>query len=157
MRKKSFGFFIALISVCVTVYVLHTNTIVVSGNSMEPTYSDGDVLFVSKVNSQDDLSPDHPVCCITSEDGYFVLKRLIGYPGDLVELKDGRTYVNGELLQERESPSWDNMVFECGEDEYLFLGDNRAASFDARYWDTPFVPLSSIVSQVRESQLEAVE
>ena len=157
MKRKYFVFFIALFSVCVAVYILNTSTVVVSGDSMEPTYSDGDILFVSEINSQSDLSPRHPVCCIVSEDGSLVIKRLIGYPGDTVELKDGRTYINGELLQERESPSWDNMVFECGEDEYLFLGDNRAASFDARYWDNPFVSFSSIVSQVRESQLEVVE
>lgn len=152
---KRFLTFLVFLCVCYcTFWVIHNRVVVVSGSSMEPAYSDGDILLVRPIHSVAALSMGNPVCCLTSPDGDVVIKRLIGYPGDTVELIDGGTYVNGDLLMERTSESWDNMVFKCGPDQYLFLGDNRADSNDARFWSTPFVSSSDIISEVLSSQLE---
>ncbi len=76
--------------------------------------------------------------CDESED---YIKRLIGLPGETVDIKDAKIYINGSEtpLQENYLPEeWvvenDGYHFEIPEGHYLFLGDNRNVSLDARYW-----------------------
>lgn len=66
------------------------------------------------------------------------IKRVIGLPGETVEIKNGAVYINGEKLQEDYiNGTWkvrnDGYTFEVPEDHYLMLGDNRNNSY-ARYW-----------------------
>lgn len=128
-------------------------TVVVNGDSMEPLFHDGDLLVLDEVSSVEDLPLDNPVCWVTLPDGSNVIKRLIGYPGDTIHLIDGDTYRNGELLMSRTTNSWDNIEFSLGEDEYLFLGDNRANSLDGREWAGNYVGFSSIRGVVPDSGL----
>lgn len=78
---------------------------------------------------------------------YFI-KRLIGMPGDRVEIKEGKVYVNEKLLNE----SYTNGKFDytgtfiVPKERYLVLGDNREISYDGRYWTNPFIKESQIVS-----------
>ena len=67
------------------------------------------------------------------------IKRIIGLPGETVEIKDGAVYIDGEKLEEDYiNGTWtvvnDGLTFEVPEDHYLMLGDNRNNSSDARYW-----------------------
>ncbi|MDD6038196.1 MAG: signal peptidase I [bacterium] len=69
------------------------------------------------------------------------IKRLIGLPGEHVEIRDAKIYINGsdQPLVERYLPEeWeienDGYVFDVPKDSYLMLGDNRNVSLDARYW-----------------------
>lgn len=69
------------------------------------------------------------------------IKRIIGLPGETVEIKDGGIYIDGSLtpIEENYLPEeWvngnDGYFFEVPEDCYFMLGDNRNISDDARYW-----------------------
>ncbi len=69
------------------------------------------------------------------------IKRVIGLPGETVEIKDGKIYIDGStepLEEDYLSEEWlvnnDGFTFEVPEDSYLVLGDNRNDSLDARYW-----------------------
>jgi len=67
------------------------------------------------------------------------IKRIIGLPGETVEIKEGVVYIDGEALEEDYiNGTWteenDGYTFEVPEDCYLMLGDNRNNSNDARYW-----------------------
>ena len=67
------------------------------------------------------------------------IKRIIGLPGELVEIKKGAVYIDGEKLEEDYiNGEWkvenDGFSFPVPEDHYLMLGDNRNNSSDARYW-----------------------
>lgn len=106
--------------------------VVISGDSMEPTLHNHEIVLASKctsVNVGDIYVVREPA------QGQRVIKRLLGGPGDTVEFVDGALYRNGDLIQEAPGNSWDNYVFELSGDEYLFVGDNRAESYDGRHWE----------------------
>ena len=113
----------------------------VSGTSMETTLSDGDNLIVDKLSYrfQDPKRFDIVVFPYKYEENTYYIKRIIGLPGDTVQVKDGYTYINGELL-ESDIYGAEVMIeagtasepITLGEEEYFVLGDNRNHSLDSR-------------------------
>ena len=82
-----------------------------------------------------------------------LVKRVIGLPGETVEISGGRIYINGapEPLEEpylHEEMRWKDDRFEVPEGCYLMMGDNRNYSRDARAWDDPYVPKKKIIAKV---------
>lgn len=84
------------------------------------------------------------------DDGELYIKRVIGLPGDTVEIKYGVVYVNGEKLEEDYiSPYSDNHgPFIVPQEEYFVLGDNRGASYDSRLWQYKYVKKEDIQGKV---------
>lgn len=83
------------------------------------------------------------------KDEYWV-KRLIGLPGDHIEIKEGVVYVNGKMLAEPYVEDRTNYTgsFVVPRDKYLVLGDNRGDSLDARFWKNPFISEKQILYEV---------
>lgn len=112
----------------------------VSGSSMENTLSDGDNLIVDKITYRfsDPQRFDIIVFPFRYEDHVYYIKRIIGLPGETVQITDGDIYIDGEILQEsygREVIKDSGLAAEpivLGEDEYFVLGDNRNDSTDSR-------------------------
>lgn len=84
---------------------------------------------------------------------YFV-KRVIGLPGDTVDIRDGKVYLNGSdtpldepYLKEPMLPEAP-MHFEVPEDSYFMMGDNRNNSMDARRWKHTYVKKEKIIAKV---------
>jgi signal peptidase I len=80
-----------------------------------------------------------------------LVKRLIGLPGDVVNVKeDGSVIVNGEKLDEPYviESSGEAKTFNVPEKCYLFLGDNRPISYDARFWNNPYISEEQIIGKV---------
>ena len=73
--------------------------------------------------------------------------KVVGLPGDKVEIKNGVVYVNEELQIENYVSDLDvndSAIYEVSEGSYFFLGDNRPNSDDSTEWDNPFVDKKDI-------------
>ena len=113
----------------------------VSGQSMETTLQDGDNLIVDKISYRfhDPSRYDIIVFPYQYEENVYYIKRIIGLPGETVQIIDGEVYINGELLGEnygKEVMMYYGTAEEpitLGENEYFVLGDNRNNSKDSRY------------------------
>ena len=112
----------------------------VSGESMETTLSDGDHLIVDKISYRfnDPQRYDIIVFPYRLEKNTYYIKRIIGLPGETVQIVNGYVYINGVQLDEH----YGNEVMEeaglaaepitLGADEYFVLSDNRNNSQDSR-------------------------
>lgn len=107
---------------------------------MRPTLSDGDNLIVDKLSYRfsDPERFDIIVFPYQYQEDTYYIKRIIGMPGETVQVIDGMIYINGELLEENYGS--EVMLYagaaseplELGADEYFVLGDNRNNSSDSR-------------------------
>ena len=79
------------------------------------------------------------------------VKRVIGLPGETVEIIDGEVYIDGEVLKEdyiRETTEGDWGPYEVPEGCYFMMGDNRNNSLDARYWENKYVEEDDMLGKV---------
>ena len=113
----------------------------VLGTSMQPTLMNRDQLIVEKVSYyfNDPQRYDIIVFPYPEEPSKHYIKRIIGLPGETVQIIDGYVYINGELLDEHYGNAVMNYAgvaeepIVLGDDEYFVLGDNRNNSEDSRY------------------------
>jgi signal peptidase I len=111
----------------------------VEGNSMMPTLEDEQYLVVSKLDYRlhEPQRGDIIVFHDPNDSSRRLIKRVIGLPGEVVEIRNGQVYANGLLLAEAyiQSPGLSSRPPTPIPDGYLFvLGDNRTNSSDSRNW-----------------------
>lgn len=134
-----------LIVLCITYFVIHYvgQRTEVWGASMETTLNDGDNLIVDKITYRfrDPQRFDIIVFPFRYEENTYYIKRIIGLPGETVQIDlDGTIYIDGEVLEEtygREVIKPENVGIAIEpvaleEDEYFVMGDNRNNSSDSR-------------------------
>lgn len=125
--------YIVILVVVVLIRTYLITPVIVSGNSMNPTLVNGELLILNKRAKIDRF--DVVVVKLnknnTKED---IIKRVIAMPGETISCEDGKVYVNGKLQEEEFSKGvTENFSrIELGEDEYFVMGDNRQDSADSR-------------------------
>lgn len=140
----------AIVCLCIHLFVFHT--VRVEGTSMVDTLRSGDIVLVTRFDYIGNRQPQRGTiveCSFPNRSGTYI-KRVIGLPGDRIEIINSRTYVNGEALSEpyATGPSEDYSA-QLGTDEYLVLGDNRAQSYDSRAEDMGFISNDNLLGRVR--------
>ena len=128
---------------------------VVPSGSMEPTIMTNSFILANR-RAYDRSGPqrgDVVVFETDQSDSGLLVKRVIATEGELVELRGGDVYVDGEKLAEpyavgQTLPNLAGSVFHVPEGCVLVFGDNRIKSADARYWKNPYVPVSNIKGRV---------
>jgi len=137
----SFILYVAVV-VGITFLIIHFvgQRTYVSGSSMENTLSDGDNLIVDKLTYRfsDPKRFDIIVFPYKYEEKTYFIKRIIGLPGETIQVTDGKIYINGEVLNESygrevlKSGGIAETPITLGDDEYFVMGDNRNDSMDSR-------------------------
>lgn len=152
------------ILVAVIVYIIITKllffNIKVPTSSMYPTIKPGDRIVTTVVHNVSKLKREDIIVFYSREKKERMVKRLIGLPGDVIDIKrDGSVYINGKKLNE---PYVKNQIkeneiyfgihlgkYKVPEGHYFFLGDNRANSWDSRYWKNPYIDGKDIIGKAR--------
>ena len=128
------------VAVALTFAILRLfGVVLVVGTSMEPTFHSGTMIIVSKISEEDIITRGDIVIADIKdpETGKSIreVKRAIGIPGDKIQIKDGRLYINREwkkTIERIREPGKAHEEIFLGEDEYFLLGDNVNASGDSR-------------------------
>ena len=134
-----------LISVVLAVLVILFlyQPVKVEGTSMMPSLVDQERIFINKFVYRfgigDVQRGDMVVFWFPMDPSKSYIKRVIGLPGDVVEVDNGTVFVNGKALREDYVPEEyrDRMsmsAYTVGSDEYFVLGDHRSSSNDSRSW-----------------------
>ena len=132
-------------------FVIIANAVVPTG-SMESTIPAGSRIMGLRLyyNFKDPERGDIVIFKYPDDEKVDYLKRVIGLPGETVEIASGKVYIDGELLDEPyldEEPTGDFGPYQVPEDSYFMLGDNRAVSKDSRYWTNTYVRRDKIIAK----------
>ena len=135
----------AILALLIMTFVARAFT--VDGPSMLPTLHDGERLMVDKLSYRfrEPQRGEIVVFRYPADPREHFIKRIIALPGDVVEIRGGRVYVNGTALEEPyiASPTWGHFgPVKVPAGRYFVLGDNRTNSEDSRYPQVGFVPRS---------------
>ena len=127
----------------------------IPSESMLPTLEVNDRLIIEKLSyrfrqpERGDVVVFSPTDALQQQNFHDAfIKRVIGLPGEKIEVKGGRVYVNDQTIRENyieEKPEYQFGPVVVPENQYLVLGDNRNNSYDSHYWG--FVPRENIIGR----------
>lgn len=147
-KESTFGevirFVLISLAIVIPIRLYIAEPFIVSGSSMTPTFETGNYLIVDQVTYRFE-NPDRGDVVIfhyPKDPAKFFIKRVIGLPGEVVEIKNNQIivfssdYPDGLLLDEPyiQSMSSKDLRVTLEEDHYFVMGDNRNASSDSRIW-----------------------
>ncbi len=152
-QKKSGGFFWEIVKFTIFAAIIVfpirffiAQPFVVSGASMDPTFKNGEYLIVDQISYKIEAPHREDVIVFRypNDKTKFFIKRIIGLPGETVEIRGGTVHIknpahpDGEVLVENyiapEHQKQDTVTMTLKDNEYFVMGDNRSGSSDSRMW-----------------------
>ena len=144
----------AVIALVLNLFIIANSR--VPSASMENTIMTGDrgVGFRLTYLFQEPKRGDVIIFKFPDDESLYYVKRIIGEPGDIIDIKDGKIYLNNSETPLEEDYIKEPMIpeapmhFEVPEGSYFCMGDNRNNSADSRRWFHPFVHKDKIIAKV---------
>ena len=163
--KQKIADILDLVIICIVTFIiakLITTFVILNGHvpsgSMENTIMTGERIIANRLAYNENKLPQRgDIVVFPSPDDkangvikYYV-KRVIGLPGETVEVKDGKVYINDTPIDEpyiAEEPRRNSGPYTVPEGHYFMMGDNRNHSGDSREWTHTYVPREDIIGKV---------
>lgn len=166
--RHSFVRSLTVFTLCLLALAILQRTVIFNGyipsESMENTLVKGDRFIGSRFSYKGKREPkryDVIVFYAPDSPGTVMIKRVIGLPGEKIEIKDGKVYADGKetSLSFIKAPmkKEKNETFNVPKGAYFVMGDNRNESFDSRYWEHPFVKKEKIIAKALIKYMPKVE
>jgi signal peptidase I len=164
--KKEVKSWVITIGAAVLAVVFLQTCVIVNANvptgSMEDTIMAGDRIIAGRFSYwfSDPERGDIAVFRYPDDESKLYVKRVIGLPGETVEIKGGEVYIDGEVLEEPYldvETIGDFGPYEVPEESYFMMGDNRNDSQDSRYWNNTFVKRNKILGKVYFTYLPKIK
>ena len=159
LKREIFEWVMVFVVAAALAFVVRTfifEPVRVDGSSMLNTLEDSEFMIATKFDylMGDPERFDIVICDYpNTDDGMYRVKRVIGLPGETVQIIDGYVYINGEKLDENYGAEVMNDAgraaepITLGDDEYFVLGDNRNRSDDSRYENVENLKREKIVGR----------
>jgi signal peptidase I len=134
---REYGSYVIVIIAVLFIKNFLVSPVIVSGESMESTLHDNDIMILNKISLSLDKIRRFDIVVVNYQDRYLI-KRVIGLPGEEVEFKDNKLYINGEYVKEdfldEDTVTKDfKLEGKVPDNFYFVVGDNRGNSNDSRY------------------------
>ena len=152
---KTVGVYAALAIVVIVVfnYVFMLIRIPTENREMENTLAAGDIVISTRYDKTDIDRYDIMIFVSPDGDPDYLIRRVIGLPGETVVVDEGKVYADGveldqSFIPERQTTMGDG-TYEVPEGCYFMLGDDRNHSLDSRFWENTYVPAENMVAKAR--------
>lgn len=129
---KEYGPFTLFVFLIIMVRIFICSPINVNGTSMSTTLKDGDIMLLNKIGLKNGI--DRFDIVVVKTDKNYLIKRIIGLPGEVLSYKDEKLYINGKVVEDKYNLNFTGDIepFRLMNDEYYVMGDNRGVSKDSR-------------------------
>ena len=147
--------YLIIIFLVVIIRIFFIDPVRVDGRSMDTTLQNGEIMLLNKITYKRHEIKRFDIVVINDGNKY-IIKRVIGLPGETISYKDGKLYINDKEVNDPypSSETDDFSIEDIGHkkipgDTYFVMGDNRADSLDSRYPSVGVIKKSQILGNAK--------
>ena len=147
--------YVFIVLVVIAIRLFFIDPVRVEGRSMNTTLQNGEIMLLNKIiYKRHDIKRFDIV--VINEHNKLIIKRVIGLPGETIEYKDNKLYINGQEMKDPypSTATEDFSIEDIGHvkvpgDTYFVMGDNRSDSLDSRYGSVGVINKTQILGRAR--------